>query len=520
MIAQNLTTNARLLSSQGHSPTEIDIEPVQAADIIRRRFAARAISFLSNARTLEDGRTISARLSANDCYVAMAEACKKMARVAVRKYEAEPHLRALGYAESLEVIFPDPIAYLARCIRSVISDAERLNRREIPTVSLDQPLRGQYGAGDSVLLLRDTIAVEEISAQPEQSLLDSDDRDTFRKALTHALQSIPANYLAALQKDMARDVERQSGVKVVPETDRERQTVCRARAALSQIIQRECGLDNPFVRLLAQQRSSRVRQKSSPSQKWTAERQDELFRKLMNTPWAERSSEEPAPEGNVEEAIINEVSATRPVASPSPEMRQAMRVMDTYTLGDNPTTENSAAQALYDQARHARKVKNDIEEAIRLYRAAFDLDNRFFAAYNEVGVLLSQTGNLREGLKVYLRIIEDPNAGDHRFIAATNAADIYLTWFDAGRSRERNIERALYYAQIAMQKPTPMRACNLLLAYVKDKFYTEAQKVLETVLKNNLRECSTDKFLQTLFQIRDTDLVNWWSWLDGELGKE
>jgi len=147
-------------------------------------------------------------------------------------------------------------------------------------------------------------------------------------------------------------------------------------------------------------------------------------------------------------------------------------------------------------------------------------DNRFFAAYNEVGVLLSQMGNLREALKVYLKIIEDPNAGDHRFIAATNAADIYLTWYDAGRNRERNIERALHYAQIAMQKPTPMRACNLLLAFVKDKFYLEAQKVMETVLKNNLRECPAEKFLQTLFQIRDTDLVTWWSWLDGELGRE
>jgi len=468
---------------------------------------------------LEDGRVVAARLSANDCYVAMAEACKKMARVAVRKYEAEPRLRALGYSEALEAIFPDPVAYLARCIRSVISDAERLSRREIPAVSLDQPLRGHYGTGDNALLLRDTLAVEEISAQPEAALLDGDDRANFRKALTHALQSIPPNYLVALQKDMARDIERQSGVKVAPETDRERQTVCRARAALSQIIQRECGLDNPFVRLLAQQRSSRVRQKSSPSQKWTAERQDELFRKLMSSPWSERS-EENAPEGDVEEAIVNEVSAPRPVAPPSPEMRQAMRVMDTYTIGDAPTTEHAEAQALYERARYARNVKNDLEEAIKLYRAAFDLDNRFFAAYNEVGVLLSQTGNLREGLAAYLKIIENPNAGEHRLIAATNAADIHLTWFDAGRNRERNIERALYYAQIAMQKPTPMRACNLLLAYVKDKYYIEAQKVMETVLKNNLAECPAERFLQTLFQIRDADLVNWWSWLDGELGKE
>ena len=103
---------------------------------------------------------------------------------------------------------------------------------------------------------------------------------------------------------------------------------------------------------------------------------------------------------------------------------------------------------------------------------------------------------------------------------ATNAADIYLTWFDTGRNRERNIERAIHFAQMAMQKPTPMRACNLLLAYAKDRYFMEAQKVLETVMRNNLPECPSERFLQTLFQIRDADLVTWWNWLDGELGKD
>jgi tetratricopeptide (TPR) repeat protein len=458
-------------------------------------------------------------MSANDCYVVMAEACRKMARVAVRKYLAEPHLQPLGFERAIEIIFPDPVAYLSRCIRSVVSDAERVNRKEVPTVSLDQPLRGFASSGENTLHLGDTFATENSSDKPEESLLEQTERQDFRQALVRALQNIPPNYLAALQRDMARDQERQNGAKLGPETDRERQTVCRARAALSQILQRECGLDNPFVRLIAQQRSSRVRQKSSPSQNWTAERQNELLRKLMDTPWSERPTD-PSADGNVEEAVVNEVGEARPVAAPSPEMRQMMRVMDTYTLGDNPTTENSEAQALYEQARHTRKVKNNLEEAIRLYKAAFDLDPRFFAAYNEVGVLLSQTGNLREALKVYMRIIDDTNAGDHRFIAATNAADIHLTWFDAGRNRERNIERALHFAQLAMKKPTPMRACNLLLSYVKDRYYVEAQKILETVLKNNLAECPSEKFLQTLFQIRDADLVAWWNWLDGELGKE
>jgi len=49
-----------------------------------------------------------------------------------------------------------------------------------------------------------------------------------------------------------------------------------------------------------------------------------------------------------------------------------------------------------------------------------------------------QTGSLRDALKVYLTIVERPDAGEQKYIAATNAADVYLTWFDAGRNKERN----------------------------------------------------------------------------------
>ena len=59
-----------------------------------------------------------------------------------------------------------------------------------------------------------------------------------------------------------------------------------------------------------------------------------------------------------------------------------------------------------------------------------------------------------------------------------------------------------------------------MLAYVKDRYYIEAQKVMDTVLKANRPDCPADNFLQTLFQIRDADLVAWWNWLDGELGKD
>ncbi len=526
MVTKNSIRQTRSAAAPGALPTvpnrtiqvasQADgIEPVQAAETILRRYGARAISILTNPRVLEDGRTIPARMSANDCYVVMEEACRKMARVAVRKFAADSRLQAIGYTAALDTIFPDPPAYLTRCIRSVVSDVERGVRREVPTVSMDQPLT----SGDNALCLGDTIADTQTVGQPEEALIEKDERLQFRHALAAAMQSIPKNYLAALQRDIDRDRERQDGNRVAPETASERQTVCRARAALSEILKRECGLDNPFVRLLAQQRSSRVRTKQTASPNWTAERQNSLFRRLLGSSWEERSSEASHPEDNIEEAIVNNVSAVQNIAPPSPEMRQAMRVMDVYYFGDNPTTETVAAQDQYDLAIKARNAGR-IEEAIGLYRAAYELEPRFFAACNEVGVLLMQTGNLRDALKIYLSLVENPNAGDHKFIAANNAADVYLHWYDAGRNKERNIERATYYAQFAMQQPRPMRACNLILAYVKDKYYVEAQKVMDTVLQSGLADCPADKFLQTLFQIRDADLVAWWTWLDSEIGKD
>lgn len=492
------------------------VDPVSASAIILRRFGARAITLLTTSRTTEDGRTLPPRLSANDCYVAMEEACRKMARVAVRKYQSDS-LGELGFAKSLEVIFPDPVAYLTRCIRSVVSDTERAVRRDVPMVSLEQPLG--YAGGDTALLLRDTLADTSADGQPEEALIDQDERTRFRHALAHGLQKIPANYLAALERDMARDRQREEGVKLAPESDKDRQTIHRARAALTEILRRECGLDNPFVRLLAQQRSSRVRPKPTPSQQWTAERQSELFRRLLTSSWADRADAAPHADGDMEEAVINEVGRTANIAPPSPEMRQAMRVMDTYSLDDNPQAQIIEAQELYRQANRVRQ-SGKIEEAARLYRAAYDADNHFFAALTEAGVMLSQTGNLRDALKIYLGIVENITAGDDRYIAATNAADIYLTWYDAGRNREKNIEHALHYAQLAMRKPTPMRACNLVLAYVKDRYYIEARDVMQTILHGEIAECPAEKFLQTLFQIRDADLVAWWNWLDTELGKD
>ena len=515
----DVTQATRLKNSterRGATVPGIVVDPVAVASTIRSMYAAKAISSLSNPRTLEDGRTILPRLSANDCYVALEEACHKMARVAARKISSEPALGKAPVGEALGKIFPEPVAYLIRAIRSVVADAEREVRRETPAISFDQPLG--Y-SGDGAFTLKDTLSDDHLEAQPEAALIDADERLRFRKALATALKSVSPQYLAALERDMTRNRGREEGLKTPASTDRERQTVCRARAALSEILKRECGLDNPFIQLIAQGRGSRVRRnRNGDKNDWNSARQDALYHRLLETAWTERT-DTPVSE-TAEEAIVNEVSAAKLVAPPSPEMRQTLRVMDTYTLSDNPTASITEAQSLYDQAREARNLRNDLDGAIRLYRQAFTADPKFFAALSEVGVLLSQQGNLREALDVYLAIIEDPNAGDNKFIAATNAADIFLTWYDMGRTREKNIERALHYAQMAMQKPSPMRACNLLIAYVKDKYYREAQQVMDMVLHNSIPGCSGEKFLQTLFQIRDADLVAWWNWLDEELGKD
>lgn len=487
-----------------------DVDVVGAAELVLRRFGARAISLITAPRALEDGRVITGRLSANDCYVALDEACRKVARVALRRHRQAQTVATLG--ESLDRLFPDPAAYLARAIRSVISDAARATRREAPTVSLETPLG--RADGESSLHLGDVLAESDGDKLPEAALVDRSEREEFRAALKGALAAMPANYLAALQRDIARAREKERGRPVAPDSDRDRQALCRARAALSQMLRRECSEDNPFIRLLGQQRSSRVRQRPRPTA-WTGEQQEALFRKIMQTGWTERATARA--DDSMEEAIVNDVSAAGTAAPPSPELRQAMRVLDLYTV-DRPTPRTQPAQELYERARALRKA-GKIEEALRCYRACHEAEPTFVEALNEVGVMQSQRGELRDALRVYLDIIERHPASEHRLIAATNAADIYLTWFDAGRNRDRNIAQAIHYARMAMERPTPMRACNLLLAYVKDRYFNEARGVVETVMRSDDPACPPERFLQTLFQIRDADLVAWWSWLDTELGE-
>ncbi|HSV73348.1 MAG TPA: tetratricopeptide repeat protein [Chthonomonadales bacterium] len=490
-------------------------DPVTVAEAVLRRYGPRAVSLLVSARRLDDGRVLPPRLSANDCYVALHEACRKVARVASRRIGHAGGLHPgqdLGCA--LDRAFPDPVGYLARAIRSVVSDAARAERREPRAVSLETPVA--VGADGMALRLTDTIAEDRTDRRPEEALLDGADRSAFREALLQAMERIPSNYLEALQRDVARERQREAGERLSAQSDRDRQTLCRARAALAQILRRECGDGNPFVRLLANQRTSRVLPKPIPSSSWTGERQEQLFRRLLQSPWAERA--DLSAEGAVDEAIVNDVTDASPVSPPSPELRQTMRVLDLYTV-DKPVPRGDEAKALYEQARAARQ-QGRLEEALRLYRACHDAEPRFVEALNEVGVMHSQLGQLREALRVYLGIVEREHTSEHRFIAATNAADIYLTWFDAGRARDRNIELAIRYATLAMERPTPMRACNLVLALVKDRYFDEAAGVLRRVLAANTERCPAEKFLRTLFQIRDPDLVAWWAWLDDQTTKE
>ncbi|MGC8669466.1 MAG: hypothetical protein ACP5VE_15270 [Chthonomonadales bacterium] len=486
---------------------------LSAAGIILSRFGARAVTLVSAPRQAEDGRRITPRISANDAYAALEEACWKMARVALRRYRRAPRPQ-VPFDAALDTLFPDPAAYLARAIKSVVSDAARLARREIPTLSLEQPLGA--ADGDHEFSLADLVAEERTPRLPEPALIEQSDRTEFRSALKQALRQMPANYLRALGEDLKRGRQRQHGRPVQPETDRQRQTVCRARAALATLIRRNCSPDNPYIHLLNRQRNSRVARKIQPSANWSGERREALFRRLMETSWVQRAAAHP--DGSVEEAVVNEVSGTSAVAPPSPEMRQAMRVLDLYTV-DHPLPKTPEARTLWEQAK-AQRAAGRLEEALRLYRACYEAEPSFLEALNEVGVVLSQMGNLRDALKVYLTIIRKDASGDHAYIAATNAADIYLTWFDAGRNKEHNIEQAIAYAKLAMQHPTPMRACNLILAYAKDRYFDAARQVMERILSGNMPSCPADKFLQTLFQIRDPDLVAWWSWLESELDRE
>jgi len=507
-VATQLKIENRILDTSLSTLHVPDV--IEAASILYMRIGPRAVTLLTANRLGNTEREQGDRLSANDCYVALHDACTKMAKVAIRKFEQSGQL---SFEEALPKLFPDPAAYLACAIKSVVADEARRARRDVRTVSLNTPIRAR---SESDIELGDLIESQDIHNNPEASLLENSDRSTFRSALNNALKTVPSQYLEALQRDMQRDADREAGISVPAVSDKDRQAVCRARAALSKIIIKECSEDNPFVHQLAQQRNSRVRTRHQPSKSWSGERQHALLRRLMESGWASRAVGQS--EGAVEEAVVNEVSRASSLASPSPEMRKSMRVLDLYTV-DYPTPASEKARELYESGR-ALRSQGDLEGAIRHFKAVYDLEPGFVEALTNVGNLYTQKGNLRDALRVFLSIIDRHTTGDHQYRAATNAADIYLTWYDAGRNREKNIELAIQYARLAMTKPTPMRACNLILAYAKDRYYFEARTVLNDILTSHLVSCPADKMLQTLFQIRDEDLIAWWSWLDEQMDGE
>lgn len=520
MATVEVTANRSTFAVRGSEAPASDV--VSVADEVLSRLGPRAVTLLSTSRVLDDGRTLAPRMSANDCYVALPEACRKVARVVVARRRS---MGPAGAGAPFETIFPDPVAYLARAIRSVVSDAGRTERRAPVCLSLDAAAMAPRSGGDGGFTLADVVPEEDTERLPEQRLLDRSERGEFRAALKKALDLVPANYRAALARDMRREKARQAGRPVEPATAVERQTLCRARAAVAEVIRTECTADNPFVWMLGRQRSNRASGRTSAtalketpakSTSWSGERQDALMRRLLDIGWKDRAGG--AADGHVTEAIVNDVTQSAGVAPPSPEVRQAMRVLDLFTV-DRKSPLSEPARTLYDEARRLR-AEGKIEDALSRYRACYEAEPQFVEALNEVGVMYSQLGRLREALRVYLAIIDLDPAGPHRHIAATNAADIYLTWYDAGRNKDRNIELARQYAEMAMVRPSPMRACNLILALVKDRYFTEARQVLERVVREDRDECKAQKFLETLFQIRDSDLVTWWTWLEASLSKE
>jgi tetratricopeptide (TPR) repeat protein len=487
------------------------VDPVAAGEALVRLHGARAVT-MAISRPIETGAGVSLRISANDAYAALEEAVRKVTRAALPKYRLLQADGATDFGESLAHVFPDPAAYLARAIRSVVIDQGRAAKREIPALSLDEPVAADLGEARATL--GDLVPERRVDRIPEADVIERADRTEFRTALAGALGAIPANYLQALARDLAR--ERNAGALQAPVSDRDRQTLCRARAALASVLRRECGEDNPYIRMLNVRQKAKVRTKSIPSPSWSGERQDALFRRLLESGWAERAQERP--DDSVEEAIVNDVTEASAVAPPSPEVRQAMRVIDLYTLGHSMPQSPIAAE-LYIRAREERK-EGRLEEALLHFKACVEAEPSFTEARSEIAVTYSRLGKLREALKINMGIVETSRSAEDRCIAATNASDIYLTWFDSGRRQERNIEMATRYALLAMERPTPMRACNLILAYVKNRFFHEARQTMSGVMKANTDRCPTEKFLSTLFQIRDADLIRWWAWLEEEMREE
>ena len=167
-------------------PVALSCDSLSISESILRQFGPRAITMLTAPRQAQDGSTFLPRLSANDAYAALQEACKKMARVTAARIAKDGLLSLMSLADAIRAAFPEPAAYLARCIRSVISDAERLSRHEPITLSLDAPLRRTV-EGNS-FTLAEYLPETDFEKQPETAFLDASDRSQFRSALSIAIR--------------------------------------------------------------------------------------------------------------------------------------------------------------------------------------------------------------------------------------------------------------------------------------------------------------------------------------------
>jgi hypothetical protein len=490
--------------------------------VIRERFGARAVSHIA----------ASVPVRVETLWAGMYDACHKMARVACgryAKYDGECRTRGetpLPFADSLNTLFPapsTPAIYLACAIRSVLKDASRTWRKVAgrEALSLDDPV---FAGKRSALTIGDRLEERLPRRLPEEALREQaarQERAAVVGALPVALAALSADYRAAIISQRERKARREAGEPLRPMTAPERQRLSRAREALLREIARLLGerarADNTVFQALCagqprQEAKRRHAAKRAPaSEPWTEARQERLFRHLTEGGWARRARALPG--GNVEEAVVHELNAARAAPAPGKAFRKAVRVLDRYGM-KAPTPQGAQAAQQWDEARELRRA-GKLEEAAAAFLACHAAEPEFVEARIAAAVTLFRLGQLDAARAHYLDIIRRCPQGAYRSVAASNLSEIYLTWFRIGRgSKELHIGEAVCYAQMGMAQPSPARAANLLLAYVADRRFYEAEAFLTEVFAANDPACLPEDLLRLLAQIRDNDLIAFWNWLE------
>jgi len=494
------------------------------AQIIRERYGARAVSIVT-------GPERAGRLSVNDAWVALYDACHKMSRVALRRHEARGGDDDTPLA--LETLFPEPLAYLICSLLSVVQDARRIGRIEKAeadrTTSLDAGLSNLDGAGAngsfSPMLAR-RLVEDRALLLPEAALLHAQERQDWKinaRALDAAARALPAAQTEVILADLRRRRLLQSALP--PASDVQRQRLRRARKALAKRAEcllrasETCESEPPWfgdkagavrVNRSSPRRAVGALPVPTTEEGWDEKRLGALLRERFgDAAWTERVT---SPNGDVEEAVVHDIGGGGD--APSAALRAAVRVMDRAALKASPVPRTEAAQTLWDEGRSLRK-QGKLEEATRAFRACNRAEPSFSPARIAGGVTLFRLGRLAEARDLYLDVARNPNAGADRFVAASNVSEVYLTWFRTGHGdKERNLNLALYWATRGLEQPTPARAVNLLLAYVEDRRFREATGALRALLVARPETCPPDALLRTLSQIQEPSLLAWWRWLE------